>query len=102
MTTLARYYVELGGGYFRLNRATFEQIPNSKGLVSSMEDAIRRTASKASALANETYHVTTRRGRFRTYVEARGQEPPSAGYWRGKRVMALWSSRPVIRDTGSR
>lgn len=89
-------------GYFELDVATFKEIPNDPGLVSSMQSAIEATAAHASALANETYTTSTKKGVFRTYVEARGQEPPSGGYWRGKKAAALWSSRPKITDTGSR
>lgn len=94
-------------GYFELDVATFKEIPNDPGLVSSMQSAIEATAAHASALANEVYTTSTKKGAFRTYVEARGQEPPSGpgddnGYWRGYWARALWSSRPKITDTGSR
>lgn len=85
-----------------LDMTGFKQVPNDPGLVGSMEKAINATAAHASALAHETYRTSTVRGKFRTYVEARGEEPPSRGYYRGKHVRALWSSRPRITDTGSR
>lgn len=80
----------------------WREIPNDPGLVSSMEAAINRTALAASRLANEEYRTSTVRGVFRTYVEARGEEPPSRGYYRGKWKRALWSNRPYLTDTGSR
>lgn len=67
-----------------------------------MEDAVKRTAQAASLLAHETYRTSTVRGRFRTYVEARGEEPPSRGYYRGRYKRALWSNRPYLTDRGSR
>lgn len=67
-----------------------------------MEGAIARTALHASMLADEEYRTSTVCGRFRTYVEARGEEPPSEGWMRGRRYQALWSSRPYLTDTGSR
>lgn len=100
--TLARTTHWTPYGRFSLDYMTFRQIPNDPGLVSAMEEAIHGTAARASALANERYTVSTCRGVFRTYVEAAGQPPHTKGYWRGKKVRALWSSRPRLTNTGSR
>lgn len=91
-----------GGGAYVVDVPGFKEIPKDPGLVSAMMSAINATASQAGALANEHYTTNSHVGKFRTYVEARGQEPDTAGYWRGKRVQALWSSRPRMTDTGSR
>lgn len=99
------------GCYFYLDIATFKEIPNSDAVVSALQGAARTTQASASARAHETYTISTRRGIFRTYVDVHGEEPPAAteghdyyasGYFRGKRTRALWSSKPVLRDKGSR
>lgn len=81
-------------GVFVLDAHTFKQIPNDGDVVAVCELAAYQSASMASAIANETYTVTTVRGKFRTYVRVTGQEPGTGGYWRGRRTQALWHSRP--------
>ncbi len=88
--------MSLASGRFVWNRAEWREIPNDPGLVKAMQGAIASTAARASALANEQYRTSTVRGVFRTYVEARGEEPPSGGYWRGWWRRALWSNRPHV------
>lgn len=81
-------------GVFVPDKQTFKEIPNDYGPVGACLDAANVTASLASAIANETYTVSTVRGVFRSYVRVTGQEPNTGGFWRGRLTQALWHSRP--------